>query len=89
MMKSKLKTLAGIIGAAILVSGCSGSPSSSGTPSASGAGSSSAAPSAPASQSESQSQAEGEEQSGFRADKERTLTVFTTESGNQIGRAHV
>ncbi len=83
MMKSKLKTLAGIIGAAILVSGCSGSPSSSGTPSASGAGSSSAAPSAPASQSESQSQAEGEEQSGFRADKERTLTVFTTESGNQ------
>lgn len=82
MMKSKLKALASIVGAAILVSGCSGSPNASGSGASSSMGDSTP-PSTSASQSESHSQATGTEESSFRVDKERILTVFTTESTNQ------
>ncbi len=82
-MKSKLKALAGIIGAAILVSGCSGTPSSSSAAPASPASSAGGSESSSAAASQSESQASGTEESGFRAEKERTLTVFMTESSNQ------
>lgn len=79
-MKSKLKMLAGVIGTAMLISGCSGnsnSSSSSSTP----MGSSSTVP--PASTSQPEAQKDNQAASGFRAEKEQTLTVFTTESSNQ------
>ncbi len=78
-MRSKIKALAGVLSVAMMVTGCSSAASSSSASSSSSAatGSSSATV---ASSSESASE---EGTSSFRAEKEMTLTVFTTESSNQ------